>query len=74
MGVMVYSFLWVMQDFDHQPYLMASHFFSEEPQICASCPGAESPLNFGLDSAFRGVYTATNTTADDISPAFPEGP
>ena len=30
MGLMAYSLLWVMQDFDHQPYVS-----------CLDCPGSQ---------------------------------
>ena len=41
MGIMVYSFLWVMQDFDHQPY--GAYGYATNPKTQSSA-GRRAPL------------------------------
>ena len=50
MGIMVYSLLWLMQDFVHQPY----YYFSRHLGCGSGLPGLGAPvstLNKGLKSS-----------------------
>ena len=52
MGIMVYSLLWVMQDFVHQPYFQA---FSLLACLLLSCGGTQTPGRIHKVDPLMGV-------------------
>ena len=64
MGIMIYSLLWVMQDFVHQPYYSSFRAPAQESQRLESVllhvtrpPVALSSTEF--KGSYKGIYKAT---------------
>ena len=81
MGIMVYSLLWVMQDFVHQPY----HYYHHRDHrrhhyyhccycefLCCSCnpePQSTQPLNFSQTTLTKALLFARACLASRDSPS-----